>query len=89
MSNNSNTVYNAPADLKSKVWTKVWPYVRSVEQLLSTVVARQIWKLTWWDNMEIYASNEGSVDANVSNVTASTCKNTDRKSTRLNSSHSH
>ena len=26
--------------------------------------------------MEIYASNEGSVDANVSNVTASTSKNT-------------
>ena len=53
MSNNSDTVYNAPANLKSKVWkrfgfhkkdiwTKVWPFVKSVEQLLSTAVAQQI-----------------------------------------------
>ena len=34
------------------IWTKVWPYVRSAEQLISTAVERQIWKLTWWDCME-------------------------------------
>ena len=34
------------------ICTTVWPYVRSVEQLLSTAVARQIWKLTWWNDTE-------------------------------------
>lgn len=50
------------------IWTEVWPYVRSVEQLFSTVAGE-----TTWRN---YTGDEESVDANASNVTASTSKNT-------------
>ena len=63
MSNNSDTVYNAPADLKPKVWKrfgyldKVCPCVSSVQSSGSM-------------------TNLASVDANDSNVTASTSKNT-------------
>ena len=63
--------------IRRDIWTKVWLYVRSAEQILSTAVARQIWKLTWWDGVEEnYTGNEESVDANFSNFTASTKKNT-------------
>ena len=57
MSDNSDTVYNAPANLKSKVW-KRFGYFKKEGHL-----------------DENYTGDEESVDANVSNVTASTSKN--------------
>ena len=90
MSDNSDTVYNAPAKMKSKVWKRFGfhkekghfdkslaickvcrtaiKYSGSTTNLKTHLVRR---------HGENYVGNEESVDANVSNVTAS--KNTQDK----------
>ena len=85
MSDNSDTVYKGPANLKSKVWKrfgfyqkeghldkclaicKVCKYSGSTTDLKTHLVRRHGGN---------YAGDEESVDANVSNVTASISKNT-------------
>ena len=90
MSDNSDTVYNAPANLKSKVWKRFGFYKKEGhldKSLAICKVCRTAIKYSGsTTNLkthlvrrhgENYVGNEESVDANVSNVTAS--KNTQDK----------
>ena len=57
MSNNSDTVYNAPADRKSKVWKRFGHLDKSLSmcEFCRTAVQSSgstiIWKLSWWDGV--------------------------------------
>ena len=80
MSDNSNTFYNAPANLKSKVWKRFGFYKEGhlEKSLAISKVCRTANKYSGsMTNLktylvrrrgENYAGNEDSVDANVSNV---------------------
>ena len=57
MSDNSDTFYNLPANLKSKVWKRFGFYKKEghldkIWAKCKVTVAQQIWKLTWWDSTE-------------------------------------
>ena len=88
MPDNSDTVYNAPAYLKSKVWKRFGFHKKEGnldKSLAICTVCRTTIKhsgsmtnlkthLVRWHG-ENYVGNEESVDANVCNVTASASKN--------------
>ena len=59
------------------IWTKFWPYVRCVRTAIKYSGSTSNLKthLVRWHG-DNYAGDEGSVDANISNVKASTSKNT-------------
>ena len=73
----------------------------TVEQLLSAAVARQIWKLAWWEGMEkttratrslwmltsLMLQLATSKNSQHSDMAVKDFFQPDRKSTRLNSSH--
>ena len=81
MSDNSDPVYNAPANLKSIVWKvghlmDIWPYIKVCRTAIKYSSSTTNLKTRLRRHGENYVGDEESVDANISNVTDSTSKNT-------------
>ena len=88
MSDNSNAVYTVPANLKSKIWMR-FGFYKKEGHLDKSLAVCKVWRTAIkcsdsTTNLETYlvrqreenyAGDKESVDANFSNVTASTSKN--------------